>query len=435
MDYRLTATLLDSLGIALCVFDAQARTVLWNAQFLRLFPEHDGHLHAGEPYAANLQRFYRARLAAEDLPQIDRYVREGVLRHQNQSRPYMFQHRGRWLRVAVTCLDNGDRMRVWTDLSQAGALQTIEPAEAPQPAGLHAPDALHLLEHAGDGIAVLDTAGHILFANDRFATLYGLSSRSAALNRRYPDLARQCWQVPHAAAEYAERADELTMALNDSLHFAGVPFAVPLPGQRWIRVTLNAPVGDQVYTTHTDVSADKREESALRALTDRLRQETHHDALTGLQNRRGLESLVHGLGRQPGPHAVLFIDLDGFKAVNDSAGHATGDEVLRQAAGLLRRSVRTGDTVVRLGGDEFVVLLRACGLPQARTVGNKIVNAVGTTAFTTACGTFYIGASVGVRMFDDHLDSPDVVLHDADVACYQAKRDGRGRVAVFGDCA
>lgn len=435
MDYRLTATLLDSLGIAMCVFDDQSRTVLWNAQFLQLFPEHDGYVSAGEPYAANLQRFYRARLAAEDLPQIDRYVREGVLRHQNQSRPYMFQHRGRWLRVAVTCMDNGDRVRVWIDLSQAGALQTTEPAEAPQPPSLQAPDALHLLEHAGDGIAVLDTAGHIVFANDRFATLYGLPSRSAALNWRYADLARQCWQVPHAAAEYAERADGLSIALSDSLHFAGVPFVVPLPGERWIRVTLNPPVGDQIYTTHTDVSADKREESALRALTDKLRQETRHDALTGLQNRRGLESLVRSTAGQPGPHALLFIDLDGFKTVNDSAGHAAGDEVLRQAAGLLRQAVRASDTVVRFGGDEFVVLLRACGLPQARAVGDKIVETVRATAFTTDGRTFRIGASVGVRMFDDHLDSPDVVLHDADVACYQAKRDGRGRVAVFGDCA
>ena len=432
MDYRLTATLLDSLGIALCVFDAQNRTVLWNQHFLRFFPEHDGHVHAGESYADNLRRFYGERLQPEDLPHIDRYISDGVMRHQSQSRPFVFQHRGRWLRAAVTPMANGDRVRLWTDLSDAGPQQQHEPGATPQAASLQAPDALRMLEHAGDGIAVQDAEGRIVFANDRFAALYGLPARASALERRYADLVRQCWDGAEDAAERAARAEDITAALRDSLQFTGVPFLMPLPGQRWVRVTMNRTSGGQTCAFHTDISADKREERALRALTDRLRQETHRDALTGLQNRRGLDALVRELSAQPGPHALLFIDLDGFKAVNDSAGHATGDAVLRQVATLLSQSVRASDTVVRFGGDEFTVLLRACGLRQARTVGEKIVKAVSTAAFTTSAGVFHVGASVGVRIFSDHADSPDVVLHDADAACYRAKRNGRGRVEVFG---
>lgn len=435
MDYRLTATLLDSLGIALCVFDDQARTVLWNPQFLHFFPEHDGHVHPGEPYADNLRRFYSARLSPEELPGLERYVREALLRNAHQTRPYVFEHHGRWLRVAVTCLDNGDRVRVWAEHAQPGLPDPppAAPAQPPQPGQLPAPQVLHMLERAGDGIAVLDTEGRIVFANDRFAALYGLPARHDGLQRRYADLVRQCWQDPQAAEEYAASAPDIAIALNDSLHYAGIPFIVPLPGKRWIRVTMNPPINGQIYTTHADVSADKLEQSALRALAEQLRQETHHDALTGLQNRRGLEALIFDMARQPSPHGLLFIDLDDFKTVNDSAGHGAGDEVLRQTAALLRQAVRASDTVMRLGGDEFVVLLRACDPAQARAVGHKIVQAISSTDFRAGAAVFRIGASVGIRLFKDHGDSPDVLLHDADMACYQAKRSGRGRVAVFGE--
>lgn len=434
MDYRLTATLLDSLGIALCVFDAQDRTVLWNASFLRFFPEHDDHVHAGEPYAANLRRFYLHRLPADDLPHIERYIADGIARHREQTRPYTFQHRGRWLRVAATPLPNGDRVRIWMNLSGAesrGAPDATPVNTVLNP--LQAPDALRMLEHVGDGAAVHDDAGRIVFANDRFVAMYSLPTQAAAVGRTYAELVQQRWDAAGLPEEHAAHAEDLAAALRDSLHFAGAPFEVPLPGSRWVRVAMNRTGSGQTYAFHADISAEKREESELRALTDRLRQETHRDVLTGLQNRRGLDALLQDLGSQPGPHGLLFIDLDGFKAVNDAAGHGAGDAVLRQVAGVLRRSVRMADTLVRIGGDEFVVLLRSCDADQARAVGSKIVEAIRGEPFVVGADTFRVGASVGVRVFSGVGDSPDVVLHDADVACYRAKRNGRGRVEVFGE--
>ncbi|GKS84841.1 diguanylate cyclase [Acidovorax sp. SUPP1855] len=431
MDYRLTATLLDSLGIALCVFDDQHRTVLWNQSFLRFFPEHDGHVHAGEPYADNLRRFYRQRLAPDDLRYLERHVADGIARHVQQTRPYVFQHRGRWLRVAASSMGDGHRVRIWLEVAEA-ALPMPTQAPALPPADRPTDDALQMLEHAGDGASVQSGDGRIVFASDHFLAMYGLPSKVAALGRSYAEVVRQHWASACAPDEYAARAEDIVAALHDSLNFAGVPFEVPLPGGRWVRVAMNRMADGQTCAFHTDISTDKRRQDELRALTDQLREESLHDALTGLQNRRGLHSIVQTLSGQPGPHALLYIDLDGFKAVNDAAGHGAGDQVLCQVAVLLRQSVRMADTLVRIGGDEFVVVLQACETQQAQAVGTKIVQAIHQQDFAAEGARFRVGASVGVRVFSSHSDSPDVVLHDADVACYRAKHNGRGRVEVFG---
>ena len=97
---RVVADTLDSLGIALCVFDDADHTLLWNRSFLKFFPEHAGQVHAGDPYRANLRRFYQGRLAPDELPKIDQYIDSGVERHRNQQRPYAFEHRGVRLWVA-----------------------------------------------------------------------------------------------------------------------------------------------------------------------------------------------------------------------------------------------------------------------------------------------------------------------------------------------
>lgn len=449
MDYRLTAALLDSLGIALCVFDRQHRTVLWNQCFLEFFPEHEGQVHVGEPYADNLRRFYRRRLAPQDQQYLERYVSDGVARHASQGRPYVFQHLGRWLRVAAApSAEDGHRVRVWVDLS--GAAEQV-PAAAPLPGAVTtaaatatAVDAaqalpatrfgevLQVLEHAGDGTSVHGGDGRILFANAHFLSLYGLASKACALGRTYPELVRQRWAEDGTPQEHGARAEDLAAALNDSLLFAGVPFDVPLPGGRWVRVSMNRLADGQTCAFHTDISTDRRRHDELRALTDQLREESRHDALTGLQNRRGLHGMVQSLSDEAGPHGLLYIDLDGFKAVNDAAGHQAGDEVLCQVAGVLRHTVRQGDTLVRIGGDEFVVVLQGCDAAQARAVGGKLIEAIARQPFTAAGMAFHVGASAGVRIFSGHSDSPDVVLHDADVACYRAKRNGRGRVEVFG---
>jgi len=199
-----------------------------------------------------------------------------------------------------------------------------------------------------------------------------------------------------------------------------------------MRVTMSATTGEQACSCHADISREKRAVAEMRQLTERLRLESHRDALTGLLNRRGLDPLLQGASGSEGDHSVLFVDLDGFKAVNDLAGHAKGDAVLCQVASILEASVRGDDSVARVGGDEFVILLRGCDKAQAVAVAQKMVDVVRARHFTVDMHVFRIGASVGVRSFNGGADSTDALLHDADSACYLAKRLGRGRVVVYG---
>lgn len=434
MTYRQTAALLDSLGVGMCVFDPMDRAVAWNGHFLRFFPEHADHIHVGEPYADNLRRFYLLRLPEAELVHIDRYIQDGIRRHHEQTREYVFVHRGRKLRVAATPQPNGDRVRTWLDLSnlEASLLNpALPPLAATSAATQQVPETLRVLDQLSDGLAIHDAEGRIVFANDRFVAMYGLRSQHDALGKTYDELVRQRWQQAATLSDQALQQD-LNVALRDSLQFSGVPFEIPMPGPRWIRVTMSATTGEQACSCHSDISREKRAVAEMHQLAERLRLESHRDALTGLLNRRGLHPLLQEASDLPNCSSLLFVDLDGFKAVNDLAGHAKGDAVLCQVAAAVQRSVRANDSVARFGGDEFVILLRACDQTQAVAVAQKIVDTIRHHEFSVDTHVFRIGASVGVRSFTSSADSADALLHDADAACYHAKRLGRGRVVVYG---
>lgn len=178
-----------------------------------------------------------------------------------------------------------------------------------------------------------------------------------------------------------------------------------------------------------------RDETDRSALEAELEHQAFHDTLTGLPNR----ALFHdrlGLalartGRHRGPTAVLLLDLDGFKAVNDSLGHDAGDRVLIEAAGRFAACVRTGDTVARLGGDEFAVLLEEVAEESAaRELGARILEVMGEP-FAVADQQVRLGVSGGLVFSFDGLDDAMVLVRNADIALYRAKERGRGCVVTF----
>jgi diguanylate cyclase (GGDEF)-like protein len=157
-----------------------------------------------------------------------------------------------------------------------------------------------------------------------------------------------------------------------------------------------------------------------------------HDALTGLPNRaRFLDQLSRVLTRagSTGEVAVLFVDLDDFKTVNDTSGHSVGDELLRQAARRLAAVVRPKDLIARLGGDEFAILCGGLGVAEAGAVARRVLESL-DAPFLLDGRAFHVSASAGIAVGNADT-SADSVLRDADTAMYQAKRDGRNRYAVF----
>lgn len=157
-----------------------------------------------------------------------------------------------------------------------------------------------------------------------------------------------------------------------------------------------------------------------------------HDPLTGLPNRRAFEQALDDAvirSRRAGDHdALCFIDLDRFKIVNDTAGHAAGDELLRQVSELIRKHVRASDHLYRIGGDEFVLILHGCGQDEARRIAENLREAVSSLRFDWEGATFTIGASIGLVRIQGEGQSAADILVAADLACYAAKKGGRNQV-------
>ncbi|ORM57355.1 hypothetical protein HA45_23735 [Pantoea rodasii] len=175
--------------------------------------------------------------------------------------------------------------------------------------------------------------------------------------------------------------------------------------------------------------------SESRKMMKRLTYSASHDMLTRLPNRHSFEQqlkrMVNDAAANNTQHVLVFIDLDKFKAVNDSAGHAAGDALLRELADLMQRHLRSSDVLARLGGDEFGVLLPNSEVDQMRDVVQRIVTSVNEYTFVWHDHPYHVGASAGITQIDQHNCISNVVMSQADVACYSAKHAGRGQYHVY----
>ena len=175
--------------------------------------------------------------------------------------------------------------------------------------------------------------------------------------------------------------------------------------------------------------------SEIRGLTRQMSYQATHDALTGLINRREferrLQEAMDSAHAEEGVHIVFYMDLDRFKAVNDSCGHLAGDNMLREVAALIKDQVRDSDFVGRLGGDEFGTLLIGCPIDKARQIANDICTAVADYRFVWQDKIFNIGISIGLVEITHASGGLQDIMSAADSACYVAKQHGRGQVHVY----
>ena len=275
-------------------------------------------------------------------------------------------------------------------------------------------------------VAVLDPSGRYRLVNQAFEQLAGRPASEIVGRGAREVLGEAEFQRRRPWIERAQAGERLHFELDSDGPGGRTHTAldyVPL------RLPSNALDGFVVITR--DITQHRREESRLHRLSQ-------SDPLTGLFNRAGFEQCLGKLldERAGEPLAVLYVDLDRFKPVNDSHGHAAGDEVLRLLARRLVRLVRPSDAVARLGGDEFAVLLPGMKDPaQAERVAGSIVEAA-AQPFVLASGLeVSIGASVGAALGLAQRDNWQTLLERADRMLYLAKQSGRGRVAVDADGA
>lgn len=249
-DYRLMAETLDSLHIGLCLFDDEDRVLLWNQSFVRLFPEHAGHIAVGEHYRLNLQRFYTARLRPDHLHSMEQSIVEGLARHHAQSQPFIFEHRGQWLRVASQPVPNVGRIRIWTPIAPPRADSAFEPGTA----RARLPEIMPFAAGGGDGASIVDGAGRISSANALFATFFGLADPAEAIGRTHAEVYAAAWAHEPGGAEMAGL---WLNTLAEGERFTGAPFELPLPQRRWLRVLQQRTPDGPVVSSFADISAMK----------------------------------------------------------------------------------------------------------------------------------------------------------------------------------
>ena len=284
-----------------------------------------------------------------------------------------------------------------------------------------------VIEQANDAYISLDEHGIVRAWNRLAEETFGWSA-SEALGRTLDRLIMPA-EMGHAhrvgMARYLEKGEAKMLGRRlelPALRKDGSSLIVE------VRVRALEIAGKTMFSAFLHDISDRKRNEAQRE------NEARHDALTGLLNRRALTEvlpLAQARADRAGSElGLLFIDLDGFKAVNDTLGHEAGDDLLRGIAALLRQCVRETDTVVRLAGDEFTVLLEGLvnGMADARMIAEKLLVAI-AQPITTSHGFACVNASIGIALYAPGSGKdPAQLMREADSLMYQAKRAGKGRV-------
>ncbi|WP_321949493.1 EAL domain-containing protein [Paraburkholderia sp. J10-1] len=355
-------------------------------------------------------------------------LRETIVNHLKHDSLYDVEYRLRmadgqylWCRGRGKAIrdESGRATRIVGCLFDISGLKRAEAAAAKEKSLTEA-----TLASIDDGVIRLDNAASVTYCNAAAERMLGRPSR---------DIYRK--PLFDVCDLYDERSGNIVTA--QYLHNRA---AVADDAQRRLSVTRPdgslLPVACSVATIRDDEEEMLGTVMVLRdASTERqhaaeLEYQATHDHLTGLLNRREFERRLSGLLENAGarPHAVMFLDLDQFKVVNDTCGHAAGDELIRSVGGALQQQLRTAHILARLGGDEFGVVLPGCCIDDALRVAEDLREAVTVIRLPWDQRLLTTGVSIGVVDVDATQTSTWDVMKAADVACYMAKEKGRNRV-------
>lgn len=329
--------------------------------------------------------------------------------------------RPRWTRLAAALVDRDN-----ADGKIGPLLLMISDISAEKTAASNSLRLQKIVERMGDAVVVADRSGGVLYMNPFAKKLLGLapdeSLAGQSIRRFHPD----------PVGDFI--VDKAFALAESSGHWEGEVVWQHRAGEQiltWqVMMVHRDATGDFEYWTV--VARDIRERKQLE---ERLSHQATHDALTGLPNRLlmrdRLQQAINTARREHKLLAVLFVDLDNFKRINDTLGHAYGDVVLIEVAALFREVLRASDTLARQGGDEFIVLLPGLNtLNDVIAVLDKMMKSL-SQSFVIDGREIYVTASVGVSIFPFDHDNGDELLRKADVAMYQAKEQGRNNYLFY----
>ncbi len=359
------------------------------------------------------------------------YIQRAINTHTTVNFEYNLHLEGEeiWLAASISPTQNDSVVWVARDITERKrAEQALQQAEA---------KFRSIFENASEGIFQTTVNGYYISANPALARLYGYSSPDE-LMERLTDIEHQLYVEPKRRAEFIRLLQE-----NDAVSEFESQVYRKDGSIIWIsenaRAVRNTNTGELLYYEGTveDITERKR-------VKEQLHERAFYDSLTGLPNRAlfmdRLQHTVERAKRHPNNRfAVLFLDLDRFKVVNDSLGHLIGDQLLVEIARRLKACLRAEDTVARLGGDEFTILLENISdVNQAIRVAQRIQHEF-KAPFNLDGHEVFSGASIGIVLsrevnqgnYSNKYDRPEDLLRDADTALYRAKALGKARYEVF----
>lgn len=361
------------------------------------------------------------------LPEYHEVMRQSMEDCIKEGRPYELKVQGvdalgngMWVRLSGRPAVNSDGRTTHVQ----GALQDITPEiEAAENLEAMAERMRKILQSITDGFYALDNQWRFTYANPQAEILLSTTAEDM--------YGRKVWELfPETGGTVLYQQFHEVLETGETRHFE---YFYP-PVQRWFEVSVYPGEGG-LAVFFRDISERKHHEQQLKRMVGELAHNVSHDALTGLPNRHIFEDRLRQSrelclrhGRQM---AVLFIDLDDFKPINDSLGHETGDLVLQQVAHRLETSIRPGDSVARVGGDEFIVLLPDLAQEdEVLMVADRIMGEI-AKPLDMEDVRLQITASIGITLADGRIEDPVQLIRQADLAMYKAKQLGRNHYQWF----
>jgi diguanylate cyclase (GGDEF)-like protein len=438
---------IESMSDGFVMWDADDRLVLCNHQFRNLYQLSADFIYAGARFEDIIRGGAERGQYPEAGEDIEEFVRTTVAWHL-QNNPPMERElpNARWALISERRIPDGGIVGIRTDITDLK--RALSDLAAANERASHAMDEVQLqnvalrerdralqiqnvlfdaaLNNMSQGLLMTDHNQRVIVYNKRFLDLFAVNPDRFGLGLPINDI-------------FARMRDArgIPASMVESIYLKQRGFADARQSGTFVTTTENGqsiavsqrPIADGGWiATYEDVSEQRRAEEHIRFAA-------HHDALTKLPNRVlfriRLDEMIGNVKWRDTRLALLYLDLDRFKHVNDTLGHPIGDALLEAAGRRLLSCLRGSDIVARLGGDEFAIAFESADLPTAaEQLGQRIIDALGMP-YNLAGHTVIVGASIGIALAGDGEMNADTLLKNADMALYQAKAKGRGVFSLF----
>jgi len=427
---RLVEQAVDNLSLGLVVFDGEGEVVFCNRRYMEIYRLSSEQVKPGTPVSDLIRHRLNLGLKIHSTP--DDYIRERLDNIIDPATAIQEFADGRIIAFTVRPLPGGGGMAIHEDVTGREEISTR--LKMQRELGKEQEENLRVrnlqfdtaINNMSQGLCFFDAAHRLIVCNDRYVDMYDLPRDRVGPRTALAEIVDMRFEAGSFPA--MTREEYLHWRTNVAVSNEPTDSIVELQNGRTFKIR-HRPMPDGGWVaTHEDITEQRRSEVKIEYMA-------HHDALTDLANRVLLnQRLEHALDQSIHPEqmvAVHHLDLDQFKAVNDTFGHPAGDKLLKIVAERLRGLVRETDTIARMGGDEFAIVQAPITDPsEATSLAQRFIASM-SEPFDIDGHQTVIGASVGIAVGPGDGLRPDKLLRNADLALYRAKGDGRGTFRFF----